>query len=139
MLTIQGFFFFLMGSSPLKCVRCAHTFISQYVSSVQIFHCILLKSSQLFAICTEQLQFPSYSSTFYYREFGILCLPLAFCMSLAMARIIREGKESSCPNSQLGQVNPGDVMCQLFTRLALTQLAKPLQLLIRDICAQCQS
>lgn len=26
--------FFLMGSSPLKCVRCAHTSISQYVSSV---------------------------------------------------------------------------------------------------------
>lgn len=133
MLTIQRFYFFLMGSSCF-----AHTSISQYVSSVQIFHCILLKSSQLFAICTEQLQFPSYSSTFYYREFGILCLPLAFCMSLAMARIIREGKESSCPNSQLGQVNPGNVMCQLFTRLVLTQLAKPLQLLIQDICAQCQ-
>lgn len=142
MLTIHRFLLLLLRLEELKKKKkdwknLAHASLSQCDCSLLIFHLILPRNSQLFAICTEQLQFPSHpSTTFYYRKIGILWLPFVFCISLFMARLIRE-EVSLSPGSWVGQVNTSDIMHILFTKLALTCLAKPLKLLMWNICARC--
>lgn len=120
MLIIRGIFSCMEAGTSLH-ISSLSTCLLTCHSSLNPARC-----SQLFAICTEQLQFPSYASrTFYYREIGILCPTLALFASSCTVGLIRGEGAVTCPSSWLGQVNTSDIMTVSLAKLTSPSAQSP--------------